>query len=423
MDTTLLLILQITSQLSLAAAAWWLAGNHLPISRSASRHWMVFCVSGAAAGALSSWARPLPPAVLTVVNLLLGLAVVANARGLTRFLDRAPRDREFAAVLAGLLLVGGADMAGAVAPHARAMAASSLLGAALARSAWLTWPGLQAEFGRRLAALVVVPQILAAGLFALRVADLAFGSVSAADVQMSAHAGRNLSTLMGLSVLMWTFNLMLAALVVLRLVQRLNQLSQHDALTGLPNRREMLRRYQDLRARLGQRGARFGLLLLDLDHFKRVNDSLGHAAGDDALRHAASVLAGAAAGWPGAAKPPLLARLGGEEFCVLLEAPAIASAADLAEHMRAALAAAPLAWSGHTLQLTTSVGVALVEHTNEPFEQALQRADEALYRAKNGGRNRVCMASEPGATAHRAAAKKPPRDSAAPWPIKSASPH
>lgn len=168
-----------------------------------------------------------------------------------------------------------------------------------------------------------------------------------------------------------------------RLQTRLHQLAMTDALTGAMNRTALAEEAELLRCRLSTGQRRLAVLMVDLDHFKTINDTLGHAAGDKVLRFAADMLRSALR------RDALLARYGGEEFVALVPVPDLQSASQVAERMRLVLAR--MAWADVVRGLqgvTASVGVTLLEPA-EPMDQALSRADAALYRAKNGGRNQV----------------------------------
>ena len=160
-----------------------------------------------------------------------------------------------------------------------------------------------------------------------------------------------------------------------------------DALTNLLNRRflpPVLRREIELSSRTRRP---FALLLLDLDHFKQINDSHGHDAGDRALQHVATLLGQNTRG------SDYLFRLGGEEFLIVAVSVGDRQAVDLAESLRERIAASPLILaSGESLTITASIGVAI--HDGDPdYERLIARADAAMYAAKHGGRNRVALAS------------------------------
>lgn len=163
--------------------------------------------------------------------------------------------------------------------------------------------------------------------------------------------------------------------------QALNDLATRDALTGVSNRRrfdEKLAEIFQLYKR-SQRG--YALLLLDVDHFKRVNDTHGHLVGDEVLRQLARIIG------DNVRATDCVARYGGEEFVVLLpETPETAAARTVAEKIRLAVEAAAFAGVG---TLTVSVGLSAAAAGDASPEAIVQRADTALYQAKQGGRNRV----------------------------------
>ncbi|MCU0504151.1 MAG: GGDEF domain-containing protein [Chloroflexi bacterium] len=155
--------------------------------------------------------------------------------------------------------------------------------------------------------------------------------------------------------------------------------AQTDPLTGLPNRRRFDQAARDLAGRR-RAGDRVGLLMIDLDHFKRLNDELGHPAGDRVLVAVARAIAGSVR------DVDLPARVGGEEFAVILRDPS--GAAEVAERLRAAIAAIDL--SDHGIPgVTASVGVAVAADPDEQIASLVRRADDALLRAKREGRDRV----------------------------------
>lgn len=195
-----------------------------------------------------------------------------------------------------------------------------------------------------------------------------------------------------LSLLWWLLtaavSLALAALLIWRLVLRIQSLMRIDALTGVLNRRAMQAELVQAQAML-LRGHGYALLMADIDHFKRINDSQGHAGGDAALRHCVSV-------WKTCLRGiDRLGRMGGEEFAVLLPGADLKRAAIVAERMRARLAGTPLQLGSTRLSLQASFGVALALPGDASGEAGLARADAQLYRAKALGRNRVCTEEAP----------------------------
>lgn len=184
-------------------------------------------------------------------------------------------------------------------------------------------------------------------------------------------------------VLPIVFTMLLVNVVGARLTMLLHTQAMTDHLTGTLSRHALADGAVRMTQALRQGGAMPAVVMIDLDHFKQINDRHGHAAGDRVLRHAASVLqaqlrAGA-----------LLARFGGEEFVALVPVEDLFVARRIAERMREALEES--AWNAVVPGLagvTASFGVAVLQR-GESLEQALAQADEALYRAKNSGRNQV----------------------------------
>lgn len=168
--------------------------------------------------------------------------------------------------------------------------------------------------------------------------------------------------------------------------RRLEQIALTDDLTGLPNRRSAMAELRRCWAASDRHKQPMACLLVDVDYFKRINDTHGHDTGDEVLRAVADRLRAAAR------KNELVCRLGGEEFVVLCEFTDRAAAETCGERLRAAIEAAPVAFDGFRHGVTVSVGVAgRTEATRHP-EQLLKAADQAVYRAKQAGRNRVCLA-------------------------------
>lgn len=167
------------------------------------------------------------------------------------------------------------------------------------------------------------------------------------------------------------------------------RLSVTDPLTGTFNRRTFLELGAREIARTRRAKGALSLLMLDLDHFKKVNDQYGHQAGDVALKSVVEALQGCLR------REDLVVRYGGEEFCVLLPDVELDNAAILAERVRAAVELNGFSYGGKQIPLTMSVGVAmLIRDSAEDIERLVSRADEALYSAKASGRNRVAIYPE-----------------------------
>jgi len=170
-------------------------------------------------------------------------------------------------------------------------------------------------------------------------------------------------------------------------------LATRDSLTGLPNRRAL---YDRARAELNHAArtrTSVGLIMVDLDHFKRINDQFGHAAGDEALRRVAEVLQRNRRDYD------FTGRWGGEEFLTILPGASLAQAGLVAERIRSAIQSIELKVGGlDTVELRASFGVAAARPAAFPIglDELLGSADDAMYRAKREGRNRVRLQADEG---------------------------
>ena len=180
--------------------------------------------------------------------------------------------------------------------------------------------------------------------------------------------------------------LVLLAARQLRHARRLRVTAMTDELTRLPNRRHLLALAGEQLRAARARGTGFGVLALDVDHFKRINDTHGHEAGDVVLRRVAETLRGALR------EGDHLGRTGGEEFVALLPGAGAEAAADVAERLRRAVEGADFSAARPGLAVTVSVGAAVWTPGDAAFADTLRRADDSLYRAKAAGRNRVEVA-------------------------------
>ncbi len=168
---------------------------------------------------------------------------------------------------------------------------------------------------------------------------------------------------------------------------QLTLLANTDVLTGVSSRRAFLASLEAEIARAHRHKQCLSLLMLDIDHFKRVNDIYGHPIGDAVLQQFASSCAGMLRGHD------LFGRLGGEEFAIALPHTDIEGAQSVGEKIRVAIAQTPIPTSAGPIAITVSIGLAQLEAGNVEVEQLIARADGALYQAKRDGRNQVCAAS------------------------------
>lgn len=164
---------------------------------------------------------------------------------------------------------------------------------------------------------------------------------------------------------------------------RMEHRALHDELTGLVNRREFMRRLDNLVRAAAIDKRQHALLCLDMDQFKVVNDTCGHAAGDELLRQVATLLR------INARATDTMGRLGGDEFAVMLSECCTSSAMKVAEAIRQALSTYRFAWEDRVFDVAASIGVAAIDDTSHDAKTVLSMADAACYVAKDNGRNRV----------------------------------
>jgi diguanylate cyclase (GGDEF)-like protein len=179
----------------------------------------------------------------------------------------------------------------------------------------------------------------------------------------------------------------LVLLLVERMLVDLQRLARTDVLTGLLNRGAVLADGANLLHAVRRTPRPLALLLLDVDHFKRINDRWGHLAGDAVLRHVADALAGCVAD-----REHLLGRYGGEEFVLLLPGTDAAQALQCADRIRRVLRESPAQVAGMQVPVTASIGMAM-DTGREDIARLLGDADAALYRAKAEGRDRTISAA------------------------------
>ncbi|MDM8546884.1 diguanylate cyclase [Candidatus Venteria ishoeyi] len=170
-----------------------------------------------------------------------------------------------------------------------------------------------------------------------------------------------------------------------KLEHSLTALATTDPLTGTYNRRHFSELAKHEIKRSARSNSIFSLLMLDIDHFKHLNDNYGHATGDEALKYFVKTVRSTLR------EPDILGRIGGEEFAVLLPDTASISAQHAAERIRQAVASSSFEANGEKIYFTVSIGLTQAKNNKAGLDALLERADKALYRAKRRGRNRVEM--------------------------------
>lgn len=318
---------------------------------------------------------------IAVANTLIIAALVLGIRCLRQFMGESPRDALGIGmtVLAFALLVVFSEFR----PNllARILVVTLGMAAVLMRGAWLVQRHTPTE--SRLSFGFTAAVLWAAGAVAL---VRAIGAVVAppADVFVSN----------GLEAGAFLFNtgfIVLATLGIMwmefeTLQARLVRSALTDPLTGLANRAGFEREFERELSRIARNGTPFSVVMFDLDHFKQVNDKHGHAAGDQALRFFADLLARTVR------THDVPARYGGEEFVLLMPGTDRAEALHVAGRVRERLAARPVDVGRNEVALTVSGGVATYGGQRKDFDTLLKAADDALYAAKSAGRNRMVAA-------------------------------
>ncbi|HUX68568.1 MAG TPA: GGDEF domain-containing protein [Terriglobales bacterium] len=230
-----------------------------------------------------------------------------------------------------------------------------------------------------------------AGLLA-GLATLSLARAAIAPLRRLGPASSSYNALMfGGVVLHMLFSAGMAFGFIWMMTARLRQEWEHQArtddLTGLPNRRALELAGERELAACRRRGGPLAVLAMDLDHFKQLNDTYGHAAGDRVLAAAARAFAA------GLRSSDLVGRLGGEEFAAVLPERDAERALEIAERLRLRLESLRVSFEGQPLRITASLGVAALADPGEGWHELLRRADRALYEAKRAGRN-CCRSAE-----------------------------
>ncbi len=364
---------------------WFIAGTWMGLSRRAASEWLRANMVAGLALVVLLFDTGLPRGIsLMLASSLLVISSISLRRGLQSFF-RQPQ------ALSRQLLIGAIPCAlnflvwlpaGLV---TTGIVSSCLVAAAvLVKAAFDTREVLAREFRAGTARA----SDLLLGVTALYFVLIAVGALGVRFAPERMPDAATAQTLLAITAsgLTIAVSFVLGYIVVMRMVYRLQHLSQHDSLTGLLNRRAIENSLDKEAQRLQRFGEVYSVMLVDIDHFKRINDNLGHAAGDEVLRAVAAILK------DHAREVDRVARYGGEEFCVLLPHTDHEGALQAAERLRSAVHRTDIPWQDEQICVTISTGMATAQDPDEPLHALLKRADDALYRAKTEGRNRVVAA-------------------------------
>jgi diguanylate cyclase (GGDEF)-like protein len=321
------------------------------------------------------------PAGNFVGNSLISLSPVFTIQGVLHYTDRRlswPLSLAGAGATMAVLAVGNFAMATSMAVNfiAPTVIATALF--AYGTSMLLLHPAADARRPARFVALVLAVAILVWWVRIISMPPLLAEPVDRERLDMVVSSFAIAQVLVGVGA---TFGLFW---IEVRLAQsEMAHMAFTDPLTGLANRRAILARFEEEAARWSRTGNGFALAILDMDHFKVVNDAHGHLVGDALLRHVGGVLSRAKR------TEDVLGRLGGEEFVVLMFGHQSGGAATAADRLREAVAAHPMVHGGVELRVTLSGGVAELPADGADWDRVFAAADARLYEAKRSGRDRV----------------------------------
>lgn len=368
-------MVQAVAAVAWAVGAWWIRET-----RAASLHWAGYAACSTVAFLfLGTHLNSLPMAGVLVA--VFGLMMLQH--GVRHFTGQRRPYLVHAVLLSAAALASwiGADLAW------RQHQAVVHYGITASLYLWIAldlYRYARNKLALRFPVLMTIP-LLIAGLNAIgRGLRTAF-KPEALATEIASNSSLNVGTAMAVVAVIVMLHATLMALVVARLIQQLRWQARHDGLTGLLNRRAMQETIDQELHRSRRAEDTFAVVMLDVDHFKVLNDMHGHQAGDHALKHIAALL-------QTSVRPvDRVGRFGGEEFIVLLPGQALAQAAAIAETLRQRLSAERLQYEGvpQALALSASFGVAEWRGPKEDPTRLLMRADQALYRAKRAGRNQV----------------------------------
>ncbi|NQD38822.1 GGDEF domain-containing protein [Permianibacter sp. IMCC34836] len=380
-STLMLVICLVTGTASLA---WLAAALPMRIAPKASLHFGLANLLMLASISITMLRTTEPSYLAWPGSGMFGIAAMLVLRAGIRWLFKLPPSRVSNAVI--FLVVAIAYLSLPPDPGSRrsfALLFSSFMTLILFMIAFDVFGAARQEFARLPAIAIAVPFALAALSMALRIV-LVLWFVPWQTDPSTGMVHDKPAALWGYALLALVLNISLFSCVLARLITKIRNYSERDYLTGLFNRRAFEQRLEIERARCDRSGGAFSLLLLDIDHFKGINDSLGHAGGDEALRHVSRVL-------QQTLRPfDVLGRFGGEEFIVLLPETEMHVAGQVAERLHQQLAANPLQWQQQAIPIKASFGY--VSNRFGDNNRMWLLADKALYHAKANGRDQIVAA-------------------------------
>ncbi len=370
-------------ELMLFAAAWLAVGVSVREHRKACLRWALgWLLVGCAAAMM--FARPQWPSqtIEIPINFLLLTAFLQIQQGLGALERRPPPIGYMLLTYSGLLGIevarwlvpGRNDLLAWIFAVALAVPVSGIV-----RQLWANAP----EWFRRrriTQLLLVFPVVLTVVVLLVRATMMTLDP-HPVDFNFENATLFIIGATTAFQVFLGFFNFSLFALVLGAMIRRLDNLSSRDQLTGLKNRRVMLEQLTAEHARFLRGGRPYALVMMDLDHFKQVNDRMGHWAGDKALRTLGRRLLGAVR------DSDAIARFGGDDFLLLLPDTDLADACKQAERLRSVVSTEPIVFPKGNVSLSMSMGVSLARKIDVDAASILARVEAALHQAQSQGRN------------------------------------
>jgi diguanylate cyclase (GGDEF)-like protein len=369
---------------ALYAMGWWMVAVLIREHRTTAWHFMGFCGFHAAALILMAGRGTVHPWwSVTGSNLCLIASYLMVWRGVTAFFQLQGQNRErravgVAAVLASLW-IGPAPEDSAY----RVVVISTVIVWVIVRAVMAVGRPMAQEFGARLSWLLNGLSMGMALLLSLRIIDVLLEPRPDTDIVTTTAAHPSFAY--AAQIVSAFVNFAYGGMLMARVMRRLDALSRTDGLTGLLNRRAMNELLHDQWQRLCRHRTPLSVGLLDIDHFKLINDTHGHDVGDQVLKHLATTLQA------NIRPTDRLSRHGGEEFLLLMPDTDAVGAQQACERLRQRIAASPAATTAGPLPITVSIGVTSARPSDTRLDDVLIRADESLYASKRAGRNRVTL--------------------------------
>ena len=372
-----LLIALVAVQFIVHALGWAMAARLTHRWSAPEGHFAAFwlLLAGGLLLYVPPWASGSAPRNLGDVLIVAAMAI--QHRGMAVYWSQRPGNRGYLALLVFTVAVIAASLSQKNGHGLRVAVVCVGAGVMLLATVHVVWQHARAS--TPLFARVVCGGYTVLGLVLLARAIQALNVDPATKISIDAPGHANIPFAIVVMFIGGLINLSQIRLVLGRVLQRLTTQAQSDALTGVLNRRGLMLHLEGLHGRARGGSHEYALMMVDVDHFKAINDEHGHAVGDHVLKWVAQNLRDGLRG------ADLIARWGGEEFCILLPRTRLAEARALAERLTFRIAAAG------TPRVTVSIGVAEAHAQSEALDETIRRADEALYRAKASGRNRVVV--------------------------------